>query len=128
MVYQLILFLHVLITGIYFIYLSVRTGLLWFSDRERLLLYQERSRVLNIVLLSILLLSGIYLGFEYDFSEGLWFVIKLLLLGLAAFWGDYAFRNFNKWVAALVLLLYLYVILISYTKPTALNELLNIKF
>ena len=99
--------------------------MLWFSDNERLLLYQERSKVLNVALLSVLLLSGIYLGFEYDFSEGLWFAIKLLLLGLAAFWGDYAFRNFNKWVAVVVLLLYIYVIFISYTKPTSLNELLS---
>jgi hypothetical protein len=96
--------------------LIMRLFYLWFRDDEELFLFSEKTRAIHILLLSILVITGIYLGFNYDFDEGKWFVIKLLLLGFAAFIGDYTFKNYHKWGGIVLLLIMAYIIAISITK------------
>jgi uncharacterized membrane protein len=81
-----------------------------------LLLFSERSRIVNLITLIVIVITGIYLGFKYDFAEGLWFSIKLLILGAAVFAGDYAFKNFNRLTGIFLLLLLAYVIALSILK------------
>src|SRR5438105_3755019 len=94
--YHAILFLHIGVVFLYLILLVWRLFYLWFDNEENLLLFSEKSRAVNIILLAFIILSGLYLGFSYDFEEGLWFTIKLALLVISALLGDYAFKNRNK--------------------------------
>lgn len=96
--------------------LLARLYFLWLRDDEDLFLFSERTRAVHILMISIVVITGVYLGFAYDFDEGLWFVIKLLLLGFAAFIGDYTFKNYHKWGGVLLLAILAYVIGISITK------------
>jgi hypothetical protein len=64
--------------------------------------------------------TGIYLGFKYDFSEGIWFTIKLITLGICAFLGDYTFKNFSRTTGAFLLILLLYVVALSFIKAPLL--------
>jgi hypothetical protein len=96
--------------------LVVRLYHLWAKDDEDLFLFSEKTRAIHILLLSILVITGIYLGFNYDFDEGRWFVIKLLLLGVAAFLGEYPFKYYHKWGGFVLLLIMAYIIGISITK------------
>ncbi|MGZ5243800.1 MAG: SirB2 family protein [Bacteroidia bacterium] len=114
--YTILLYIHIGAVALYLILLLWRLYHLWTGDEESLLLFSEKTRALNLVFLGITVLSGIYLGFHYDFSEGLWFVVKLGLLIGAAFLGDYAFKTYNKLAGVGVLLLFLYICAISFTK------------
>jgi hypothetical protein len=96
--------------------LTLRLYHLWAKDDEDLFLFSEKTRAVHVLMLSILVFTGIYLGFNYDFDEGKWFVIKLLLLGFSAFIGDYTFKNYHKWGGLVLLLIMAYVIGISITK------------
>jgi hypothetical protein len=101
--------------------LLFRLYFLWAKDDEELFLFSERTRAAHILMLAILVITGVYLGFAYDFDEGLWFVIKLLLLGFAAFIGDYTFKYYHKWGGVVLLLIMAYVICISITKSLDLH-------
>jgi uncharacterized membrane protein SirB2 len=114
--YTIILYLHVIFFTVFFLVLLTRFYFLFTQKDEMLLLFSERARVLNLVCLIFIVVSGIYLGFKYDFSEGLWFSIKLVLLSIAVFVGDYAFKNFNRMAGVALLLILLYVVALSFTK------------
>jgi hypothetical protein len=96
--------------------LLMRLYHLWAKDDEELFLFSEKTRAVHILLLSILIITGIYLGFNYDFDAGKWFAVKLLLLGFSAFIGDYTFKNYHKWGGIVLLLIMAYIIGISITK------------
>ena len=115
-IYDIFLYIHLGAVGLYLVLLLWRLFHLWSGNEENLLLFTEKTRAINIILLSLTVITGIYLGFHYDFSEGLWFVVKLGLLIASAFLGDYTFKNFNKIAGIFVLLLFLYIIGISLTK------------
>src|SRR5688572_18399662 len=108
-IYSILLYIHLGAVALYFVLLLWRLFHLWRGDEETLLLFSEKTRALNIVLLGVTVLTGIYLGFHYDFSEGLWFVVKLGLLISSAFLGDYAFKAFNRIAGIGVFLLFLYI-------------------
>lgn len=114
--YLILKYIHIGAVILYSILLLWRLYHLWSGNEENLLLYSEKTRALNIVLLGISVITGIYLGFHYDFSEGLWFVVKLGLLIAAAFLGDYAFKTFNRTAGVGVLLIFAYICAISLTK------------
>ncbi len=114
--YSILLYIHLAVVGLYFVLLLWRLYHLWSGNEENLLLYSERTRALNVVLLAVTVITGIYLGFHYDFSEGLWFVVKLGLLIASAFLGDYAFKTFNRVAGIGVFLMFLYICAISFTK------------
>ncbi len=114
--YEILKYIHLGAVGFYLVLLLFRLYHLWSGNEENLLLFSERTRAVNIVLLSITVITGIYLGFHYDFSEGMWFVVKLGLLIGSAFIGDYAFKSFNKMAGLVVFLVFIYIIAISFTK------------
>ena len=114
--YETLLYIHLGAVGLYLILLLFRLFHLWSGNEENLLLFSERTRAVNIMILAITVITGIYLGFHYDFSEGLWFAVKLGLLIACAFIGDYAFKNFSKVAGVFIFILFLYIIAISFTK------------
>lgn len=116
MTYQIFLYIHIAVVCLYMLLLVLRLYYLWAKDDEDLFLFSEKTRALHILMISIVVITGVYLGFTYDFDEGLWFVSKLLLLSFAAFIGDYTFKNYHKWGGVLLLAIMAYVIGISITK------------
>src|SRR5438067_12812425 len=94
--YNIFLFIHIAVVFLYLIFLTWKLFYLWFGNEENLLLFSEKSKAANIILLVLIIVTGLYLGFAYDFAEGLWFSVKLGSLIVSAFIGDYAFKNNNK--------------------------------
>ena len=114
--YSIIRFIHIAAVALYMLIFLFGFILLMSGQHERLLLFSHRTRSVNLILLIMLALPGLYLGLSYDFQEGLWFVSKILLLLIVVFFGSYAFKHRKKAAAILTLLILIYIMAISIFK------------
>lgn len=118
--YEFVVYLHILFVALYLLHFTVRIFYLMKDRHERLFLFTEKSRLTHGIVVTLLAISGLYLGFTYDFAYGSWFVVKLGFIIFIVFMADYAFRNYLKWAGILAYAVYLYTILMSFFKPFGL--------
>jgi uncharacterized membrane protein SirB2 len=121
MYYKAVLIAHVTVILLYLILLLVRLFFLFINRREDMLLFGQRSAGVSAFLLIIAVLSGLYLSFYYDFSEALWFSVKLIFLAAIILTANRAFKRFSRIAGMITLIFYIFVIVLSYVKvPPAL--------
>lgn len=120
--YTGILHTHTLVVSLYLILLLIKTILLFAGKKERLSKFRSSTKVPEMVLATLFLLTGIYLGFQSGaIYGGYWFIVKLVLIVAIIVLGVLSFKKESRIMALINLILFLYVFGISETKSLDFN-------
>ncbi len=114
---------HVLMSALFLFSLLLKSVFLFSGNDEMLERFKRKFKIPEIVVDSLMLLTGIYLAFNSGWTtQGSWFWIKLAAFIAAVPMSIIAFRKKQKALALLSLLLLLYAYGISETKSPVFNK------
>lgn len=107
---------HVLVVILFLIFFLVKAVMLFLGKREQLARLRAKTKVVDMVLGTLILFTGGYLAIAYSGSLPGWLLTKIALVLVAIPLGIIGIARSNKVLAALSLLLFLYVYGVSETK------------
>jgi len=114
---------HVLMSALFLFALLLKTVFLLSGNDEMLERFKRKFKIPEIIVDSLMLLTGIYLAFSSGWTtHGSWFWIKMAAFLAAVPMSVIAFKKQNKALALLSLLLLLYAYGISETKSPVFNK------
>ncbi len=114
---------HVLMSALFLFALLLKTVFLLSGNDEMLERFKRKFKIPEIIVDSLMLLTGIYLAFSSGWTtHGSWFWIKMAAFLAAVPMSVIAFKKQNKAMALLSLLLLLYAYGISETKSPVFNK------
>jgi len=119
--YTGLLHTHTLVVTLYLILLLIKTILLFAGKKDKLATFREKTKIPEMVLATLFLLTGIVLGFMSGSVGGAWFIVKVILILAIIGSGVMAFKKESRILALLSLVFYLYVFGISETKSLTFN-------
>ncbi len=119
--YTGLLHTHTLVVSLYLVLLLIKTVLLLAGQKERLSKFRAKTKVVEMVLATLFLLTGVYLSFESGSIWGSWFIVKDILIVAIIVLGVVAFKRESRFLAFLTLVIFLYVYGISETKSLYFN-------
>lgn len=102
--------MHILSITVYLIYFGIKVLLLLFNQEKALEIVKERARVLEILLPTLFVGTGIYMingGSPMFTANPTWFYIKLAMIIGAIVTGVIAFKQMNKWLAVASMTLFI---------------------
>ena len=119
--YTGLLHTHTLVVTLYLILLLIKTVLLFAGKKDKLSTFRAKTKIAEMVLATLFLLTGIVLGFQSGSVGGAWFIVKIVLIVAIIVLGVLAFKKESRFLAFLALVFYLYAYGISETKSLDFN-------
>jgi len=114
---------HTLVVSLFLILYLVKTGLLLAGKNELLDKFSKKTRIAEMVVSTLFLLTGIYLATQApSISAGNWFWVKLIAVFAAIPLAIIGFKRKNKILALLSFVLLIYAYGISETKSMTMNK------
>jgi mono/diheme cytochrome c family protein len=121
MLYTALLHTHTTLIGIYVLIFLIKLILLLASRYEQLARFRKRTRVIGEMIIPVLFLgTGIYLAINSPYASQPWFIAKIIAIILAVILGIITFRKNSKVLGIVTLLIFAYIIALSYTKTPQL--------
>jgi mono/diheme cytochrome c family protein len=99
MLYYNLLLTHTVAVIAYLLFHTVRVGAMLFTPATRFDVFRNKTRILEMVLSTLFLLSGIYLLVNHASIFNMLFVIKLVLVFGCIPVAIIAFKRHTKWLA-----------------------------
>ncbi len=119
---------HTLAAALFLLLYLIKTTLLVLNRKEALTAFSAKSKVAEIVISSLFLLTGLYLAFNSG-NIGAWFWVKIIAVVSSIPLAVLAFKRMNKPLALLAMMFIVYAYGISETKnPFFKTENLSAKF
>jgi len=122
--YSILLHSHELLITLYVLVFTIKLVLLLLNNTSALAAFRKRTKVVGeMVLPSLFLVTGIILAVisRTGFSDN-WFLIKMCLIALSVGTGIATFNRNSKLLGILTLLIFVYVIMLSYIKDPGLKK------
>lgn len=107
---------HVLVVILFLIFFIIKAVLLFLNKRAQLARLRAKTKVVDMVLGTLILVTGGYLAFAYSGSLPGWLLTKIGLVLVAIPLSIVGIARANKLLAALGLIIFLYVYGVSETK------------
>ena len=114
--YTGILHTHTLVVTLYLVFLLIKTIMLLAGKKTQLSIFRAKTKVVEMILATLFLLTGIYLAFQSAGVMSAWFFVKLVLIVAILVLGVLAFKKESKIMALLTFVIFLYAYGISETK------------
>lgn len=112
---------HTLVIGLYVIIFLVKVILLLAGQTGRLEAFRKRTRLAEMILPTLFLITGIALAVMSPYASQPWFITKMVMIILAIVFGILTFKRNSKILGILTLLIFVYIISLSYTKSPDLQ-------
>lgn len=113
---------HVLVVVLFLILFAIKAVLLLLNKRAALNTMRSKTKVLDIIFGTLILLTGGYLLFLYNGGIPTWLIIKIVLVLVAIPVGIVGIKRENKVLAVLALFIFLYVYGVAETKSLAMDK------
>lgn len=107
---------HVTVVLVFLFFFLIKAILLFLGKREQLARLRARTKILDIILGILILITGGYLASVYGANMPSWLMVKIVLVLLAIPLGIVGIAKSNKLLAALSLLIFIYVYGVAETK------------
>jgi uncharacterized membrane protein SirB2 len=108
------LHLHVTAVSLFLILYAIKTFLLLMNKTEQLDKLRAKTKIADMVLGSVMLLTGVYLLFKVP-SVQAYHIVKIIVALASIPVGIIAFKKRNKAMAAILLVLFIYVFAVAKT-------------
>ena len=119
---------HTLVVMLFVLLYLIKTTLLMLDKKEALQKFSKKMNVPEIIISTLFLLTGIYLGINSG-SIGSWFWVKIIVVLTTIPLAIIAFKRMNKMMALLAMMFLVYAYGISETKsPTFKKEVATNEF
>lgn len=112
---------HVLVVVLFLIFFSIKAVLLLLNKRETLDRMRSKTKVVDIVLGTLILITGGYLLFLYSGRTPTYLIFKIVLVLLAIPLGIIGIKKESKGLTVLSLFIFLYVYGVAETNSLAMN-------
>lgn len=118
------LHMHTTVVILYLLFFLYKCILLFADQKERLEKFNRSSRVWgNMILPTLFLVLGVILWIKNpSVGNESWFIGKLVIMLAAIALGVVAFKKFNKGLAAISLLMFIYIYGVSETKSLTFKK------
>lgn len=114
---------HTLVVALFLVLYLVKTALLLAGKNELLDKFSKKTRIVEMVVSTLFLLTGIYLATQApSISAGNWFWIKLIAVFASIPLAIVGFKRKNKALALLSFVLLVYAYGVSETKSATMNK------
>jgi len=113
---------HVLVVVLFLILFAIKAVLLLLNKRAALDKMRSKTKVLDIIFGTLILLTGGYLLFLYNGGIPTWLIIKIVLVLVAIPVGIVGIKRENKVLAVLALFIFLYVYGVAETKSLSMDK------
>jgi mono/diheme cytochrome c family protein len=114
---------HTLVVGLFLLLYLVKTALLLAGKNDLLDKFTKKTRIVEMVVSTLFLLTGIYLATQApSISAGNWFWVKLIAVFAAIPLAIIGFKRKKKALALLSFVLLVYAYGISETKSVTMNK------
>lgn len=113
---------HVLVVVLFLILFAVKAVLLLLNKRAALDKMRSKTKVLDMIFGTLILLTGGYLLFLYNGGIPTWLIIKIVLVLVAIPLGIVGIKRENKVLTVLALFIFLYVYGVAETKSLAMDK------
>ncbi|MCJ8165483.1 SirB2 family protein [Pontibacter sp. E15-1] len=113
---------HVLVVVLFLLLFTVKAVLLFLNKREALNSVRSKTKVLDMVFGTLILLTGGYLLFLYNGGTPTWLIVKIVLVLAAIPLGIVGIKRENKALTGLSLFIFLYVYGVAETKSLAMHK------
>ena len=114
--YDGMLHTHLTMVGLYLILFLIKLMMLLFGSNEGLQKFRKRTRILEMILPTLFLATGIYLAIASPYAGNTWFIVKMVLVALTIPLGIVTFKRNSKALGILTLLIFAYIVMISFNK------------
>jgi mono/diheme cytochrome c family protein len=113
---------HTLVVFLFLILYVVKTGLLLLGKNELLDRFTKKTRIAEMVVSTLFLLTGIYLATQApSISAGMWFWVKVAAVAVSIPLAVVGFKRKNKVLALLSFVLLVYSYGVAETKSARMN-------
>ncbi|GAB3530901.1 hypothetical protein GCM10027443_12300 [Pontibacter brevis] len=113
---------HVLVVILFLIFFAIKAVLLLLNKRETLDKVRSKTKVVDMILGTLILITGGYLLFLYSGGIPTYLIVKIVLVLLAIPLGIVGIKRENKVLAVLSLLIFLYVYGVAETNSLTMNK------
>jgi cytochrome c553 len=113
---------HIIIVTAFLLFMLVKVILLFAAKAETVANFRSKTKVVDMVLGSLILVTGFYLMFSAGGHPPTYLMVKIVLVFLAIPLGIIGFKRSNKVLATLSLLLILYTYGIAETKSLTFQK------
>jgi mono/diheme cytochrome c family protein len=107
---------HTLFVALYILFFLFKLILLMGGKTETLARVRSKTKVLEMILPTLFLATGIYLATQSPYIAESWFIGKMVLLAIAIVLGIFTFKKNNIALGVITLLIFVYMYGISETK------------
>jgi mono/diheme cytochrome c family protein len=112
---------HILVVILFLLLFTIKTGLLLLNKRDALNRLRNKTKVVEMILGTLILVTGGWLLFNYSGILG-WLITKVFLVLMAIPVGIVGLKRENKVLAVIALLLFVYVYGIAETDSLAMQK------
>ncbi|WP_162428368.1 SirB2 family protein [Pontibacter pudoricolor] len=112
---------HVLVVILFLLLFTIKTGLLLLNKRDALARLRNKTKVAEMILGTLILVTGGWMLFNYSGIPG-WLITKVVLVLIAIPMGIVGLKRENKVLAVLALLIFLYVYGVAETDSLAMQK------
>lgn len=107
---------HVTVVLLFLIFFLVKAIMLFIGKREQLARLRAKTKFVDIILGTLIIITGGYLASVYGSNMPTWLITKIVLVLVAVPLGIVGIAKSNKLLAALSLLIFIYVYGVAETK------------
>lgn len=122
MPYTAFLHTHETLVGLYVIFFIVKLIMLFQNDPEKLIRFRKKTKMVEMILPTLFLITGIYLAANSPYATQNWFIVKMVLIVLAIVLGIITFKKNSKILGVLTLLIFIFLFPLSYRKSRMIPE------
>ncbi|MHA6246409.1 SirB2 family protein [Pontibacter sp. CAU 1760] len=113
---------HVLVVVLFLLLFTVKAVLLLLNKRDALAKMRSKTKVLDMIFGTLILLSGGYLLFLYNGGIPTYLIVKIVLVLAAIPLGIIGIKRENKVLTVLALFIFLYVYGVAETNSLSMNK------
>jgi uncharacterized membrane protein SirB2 len=122
MPYTAFLHTHETLVGLYVLFFIIKLVMLFRNDPEKLIRFRKKTKMVEMILPTLFLITGIYLAANSPYATQNWFIVKMVLIVLAIVLGIITFKKNSKVLGVLTLLIFLAIFPLSYQKSKLVPE------
>ncbi|WP_181885069.1 SirB2 family protein [Pontibacter diazotrophicus] len=113
---------HVLVVVLFLLFFAVKAILLLFNKRETLDKVRSKTKIVDMILGTLILVTGGYLLFLYSGGIPTYLIVKIVLVLLAIPLGIVGIKRENKVLTVLTLFIFLYVYGVAETNSLTMSK------
>jgi uncharacterized membrane protein SirB2 len=123
MPYKAFVHIHETFATLYVLLFLIKLVALFSGNELTLSRIRRKTKILEMILPTLFLITGVYLAYTSRGYVGeSWFITKLILLALAVVLGILTFKKKSRVLGVLTLLIFIYIIMLSYRKSIDLGK------